>query len=183
MPTEDMTFYAVFEEEKQPEIKPDISIRNFVNSRTVDYRTTISRFEEQYKTSQETIKEKDNVIESLREEYKNYISERDATIEYQAAIIIDKDDKNIALQDELNRYKNKEQVEQKKKQRQKKRILFIWNIFWKLSLLFGVAYFAFFLNKKLDFKPLSYLVGVVDVVGVILVILQIIKKSKEKYLN
>lgn len=142
----------------------------------------LSRIEEQYKTSQETIKEKDNVIESLREEYKNYISQREATIEYQAAIIIDKDEKNNALQDELNRYKNKEEVEQKKKQRRKKRILFIWSIFWKLSLLFGVACIAFFLNKKLDFKPLSYLVGVVDVVGVILVLLQIIKKSKEKYL-
>ena len=42
MPAKDMTFYAVFEEEKQPELKPDISIRNFVNSRTVDYRTTIT---------------------------------------------------------------------------------------------------------------------------------------------
>ena len=42
MPAEDMTFYAVFEEEKQPEIKPEASIRNFVNSRTVDYRTTIT---------------------------------------------------------------------------------------------------------------------------------------------
>ena len=42
MPAEDMTFYAVFEEEKQPEINPDISIRNFVNSRTVDYKTTIT---------------------------------------------------------------------------------------------------------------------------------------------
>ena len=42
MPAEDMTFYAVFEEEKQPELKPDISIRNFVNSRIVDYRTTIT---------------------------------------------------------------------------------------------------------------------------------------------
>jgi hypothetical protein len=143
----------------------------------------LSRIEEQYKTSQETIKEKDNVIESLREEYKNYISQREATIEYQAAIIIDKDEKNNALQDELNRYKNKEEVEQKKKQRRKKRILFIWNIFWKLSLLLGLACIAYFLNKKLDFKPLSYLVGVVDVVGVILVLLQIIKKSKEKYLN
>lgn len=42
MPAEDMTFYAVFEEEKQPEIKPEVGIRNFVNSRTVDYRTTIT---------------------------------------------------------------------------------------------------------------------------------------------
>jgi hypothetical protein len=42
MSAEDMTFYAVFEEEKQPEIKPEVGIRNFVNSRTVDYRTTIT---------------------------------------------------------------------------------------------------------------------------------------------
>ena len=41
MPAEDMTFYAVFEEEKRPEIKPEVIIRNFVNSRMVDYRTTI----------------------------------------------------------------------------------------------------------------------------------------------
>ena len=42
MPAEDVTIYAVFEEEKQPEIKPEVSIRNFVNSQTVDYRTTIT---------------------------------------------------------------------------------------------------------------------------------------------
>ena len=42
MPTEDMTFYAVFEEEKQPEKKPEVGIKNYFNSRTVDYRTTIT---------------------------------------------------------------------------------------------------------------------------------------------
>ncbi len=35
-------FYAVFEVEKQSEIKSEVSIRNFVNSLMTDYRTTIT---------------------------------------------------------------------------------------------------------------------------------------------
>ncbi len=48
MPAKDMSFYAVFEENKQPddkpteEIKPLIDIRSFEYACTIDYRTTIS---------------------------------------------------------------------------------------------------------------------------------------------
>lgn len=42
MPAEDMTFYAVFEEIQEPVIKPSVSIKNYVNVRTIDYKTTIT---------------------------------------------------------------------------------------------------------------------------------------------
>lgn len=42
MPAKSLTFYAVFEEKKQLEITPSVSIRNFINSRTVDFKTTIT---------------------------------------------------------------------------------------------------------------------------------------------
>ncbi|MBR6939365.1 MAG: InlB B-repeat-containing protein, partial [Clostridia bacterium] len=48
MPAKDMTFYAVFEEVKQPDdnppeaINPSVDIRNFAYTCTVDYRTTIT---------------------------------------------------------------------------------------------------------------------------------------------
>ncbi|MCR5523490.1 MAG: InlB B-repeat-containing protein [Clostridia bacterium] len=48
MPAKDMTFYAVFEEVKQPDdnppeaVNPSVDIRNFAYTSTVDYRTTIT---------------------------------------------------------------------------------------------------------------------------------------------
>ena len=48
MPAKEMTFYAVFEEVKQPDdnppeaINPSVDIRNFAYTSTVDYRTTIT---------------------------------------------------------------------------------------------------------------------------------------------
>ena len=48
MPAKDMTFYAVFEEVKQPDdnppeaINPSVDIRNFAYTCSVDYRTTIT---------------------------------------------------------------------------------------------------------------------------------------------
>lgn len=42
MPAYDLNFYAVFEENTKADMAPIIEIQNYVNSRTVDYKTTIT---------------------------------------------------------------------------------------------------------------------------------------------
>lgn len=42
MPAKSLTFYAVFEEKKQFGKIPSVNIRNFITSRTVDFKTTIT---------------------------------------------------------------------------------------------------------------------------------------------
>ena len=42
MPAKDISFYAVFDEIQEPVITPSVSIKNYTNVRTVDYKTTIT---------------------------------------------------------------------------------------------------------------------------------------------
>ena len=42
MPAKDMSFFAVFEKIQEPAITPSVSIKNYTNVRTVDYKTTIT---------------------------------------------------------------------------------------------------------------------------------------------
>ena len=141
----------------------------------------LSRFEEQYKNTQEALKAKEELIASIKEESAQIISEKDATIESQNENLKKKDDENAILQEQLNEYKRREEEIQRKKNKRKNILLFAWNIIWKLSIIAVIAVTAIILEKKYNCHVFSIIVAIIDVIGAIASIILIFKKDKEKY--
>lgn len=141
----------------------------------------LSRFEEQYKSNQESLKERDALIESIKESTSITISEKDATIESQKEEIREKNDENAKLRDELERIHRREADESEIKRKRKNKIRFIWSIAWKLLTLISISALALYLENKYEIKIIRYILSAVDAVGVFFTLWIALKKDKEKY--
>ena len=90
----------------------------------------LSRFEEQYRWTNNRLQEKEALLDALRQSTDQTISERNAKIANQETIIKDKDAENRRLQEQLSEYKRQNEAQKAKKEKKKYRLLFIWGIEW-----------------------------------------------------
>lgn len=170
----------------------------------------LSRYEEQFKSNQNALKEKDEVIESLKADTQKTISEKDATIASQEGIIKEnakiiealkadtsekdaailskdtiikgKDDENAKLAEKLKEYQNKEAAAARNRELQKNRWKFAWSIIWKIIILGVLTWVAIVLENKYQSKIPMYFSAGVNVLGVAFTLWSALKKDKEKYL-
>ena len=128
----------------------------------------LSRYEEQFKNNQNALKEKEDVIKSLKADAQKTISERDATIASQQGIIKKKDDENSDLRDQLREYQRIEEARARKKECWKNVAKFAWNIIWKVSVIAILTAIVIVCDKQFNFTipPLVY--TIVDALGLII---------------
>ena len=142
----------------------------------------LSRIEEQYITSQNSIKEKEKLIESIKKEHDFEILEKEATIKSQASIISDKEKETNALIDELNVYRRKEEKSQRKKQKAKNILLFAWSILWKIIIVTALCGILMFIEKRSDhIKPFKYIPLAIELIGIFISVISTVKKDGSKY--
>lgn len=143
----------------------------------------LSRYEEQVKKNQEDLKEKDDVIESLKADAARKLTEKDETIAAQANAIKDSSEENALLRDELNRYHRQEAEALRKKNRRRNILRFIWSIIWKLGVLAGITALAIYLESKCNSKIPMYISMGVNAAGVLFTFWSALKRDKERYLK
>ena len=143
----------------------------------------LSRYEEQIKKNQKELKEKHDVIESLKAETERRLSEKDETIAAQANVIKDSSEENALLRSELNKYHQQEEEALRKKSHRRNILRFIWSIGWKLGVLVGITVLANYLENKYNSKIPTFISMAVDLVGLILTLFSAVKRDKEKYLK
>ena len=143
----------------------------------------LSRYEEQVKKNQKNLKEKEEVIESLKADAERKLFEKDETIAAQANAIKDSSEENALLRDELNKYRQQEAEALRKKNRRRNILRFIWSIAWKLCVLAGLIVLAIYLESKCNSKIPMYISMGVNAVGVIFTLWSALKRDKEKYLK
>ena len=143
----------------------------------------LSRYEEQIKKNQKELKEKHDVIESLKAETERRLSEKDETIAAQANAIKDSSEENALLRSELNKYHQQEEEALRKKSHRRNILRFIWSIGWKLGVLVGITVLAIYFENKYNSKIPTFISMAVDLVGLILTLFSAVKRDKEKYLK
>lgn len=143
----------------------------------------LSRYEELFNNSQNALKEKEALVETIRTEAVKEMFEKDATIASQENVIKEKDDENTMLRNELDVYHRKESDFAKKKERRKNIWRFVWSIIWKVALIAMITSAVVVCEKIFNITIPVYVYAVVDVIGLIAVFLRILKKDKEKYLG
>lgn len=143
----------------------------------------LSRYEEQVKKNQRDLKEKGKVIENLKADSERKLSEKDETIAAQATVIKDSSEENALLRTELNKYRQQEAEALRKKKHRLNIILFILSIVWKVVVLIVITALAIYLESKLGSKIPMYISMVVNAVGVIFTLLDVLKRVKERYLK
>ena len=142
----------------------------------------LSRYEEQFKNNQNSLKEKEKLIESLNVDTQKKISEKDATIASQMDIINEKENENTILRNELAEYHRKEIAAAKKKEQRKNIWRFVWSIAWKVLAIGVLTVLAIFLESKYNSKIPTYISIALDTIGVIYTFWTALKKDKKKYL-
>ena len=143
----------------------------------------LSRFEEQYKKSQNDLKEKDEIIDNLTADAKRQLSEKDETIAAQATIIKDSSEENALLLGELNKYRKREADALRIKKRRRNIRRFVWSIVWKLGILAGITVLAIYLEAKCNSKIPMYISMGVNAVGAIYTLWSALKKDRERFLK
>lgn len=143
----------------------------------------LSRYEVQFKANQKSLKERDALIEIIKEDTSKTITEKDATIESQKELIQEKNDENAALRGQLYEIRRKEAEAMQRKKKRINKFRFIWSITWKLLILIAISIFAVYLENKYEIKIILYVLSVVDAVGVFFTLWIALKKDKEKYLG
>lgn len=141
----------------------------------------LSRFEEQFKSNQDALKEKDDIIELLKSKAHRELSEKDATITTLADIINEKDAETIKLRSELTEYQLKEKENAREKERNKRRFRIIRKNILKFILLLLLIYSVKYLEETFNFTIPSYLYTVSDIVAFIVLIINTIKNIKNEY--
>ena len=142
----------------------------------------LSRYEEQFKSNQNALKEKDEVIESLKADTQKVISEKDATIASQEGIIKQKDDENTELRGKLEEYRRKEEKAARKKERRKNRWKLAWHIFWKISIIAVFTAIVVVCEKRFNFTIPAPVYTVVNALGLLALFWSDIKEARQKFL-
>ena len=141
----------------------------------------LSRFEEQYRWTNNRLQEKEALLDALRHSTDQTISERNAQIASQETIIKDKDAENRRLQEQLSEYKRQNEAQKAKKEKRKYRLLFIWGIVWKLLAVATLTALILFLDHKFNFSIAPYIYGSIDIISVLLVVISEVRKGRKKY--
>lgn len=131
----------------------------------------LSRYEEQVKTAQRSLEEKDLVIETLKE------NQREKEL-----LIKEKDDRNAELERRLDEYEKKESEKKRKKEKRKNLCKFIWSVIWRLAALIVAIVVFIFISKVNGFSMVATaLFSVIELIGFYLFLKQIIHKNWKKY--
>lgn len=143
----------------------------------------LSRYEEKVKKTQSLLEEKDGIINSIKADSVEKISERDATIASQQEIIRGKDNENSELRNQLAEYQRKEADAVKKKKHRKKLLKFICSILFKLIIFIALAVAFAYVEFKLNCRILSVIIAAADIAVLIGSMVQICKSDYRKYLS
>lgn len=141
----------------------------------------LNRYEEQFKSTQKSLKEKEKLIESIKADRDKTMSQKDATIASQADIIKEKNNENKKLRNKLDEYHHKEAEAARKKERRKNIWRFVWSIIWKVLILaiLSALVAILYMNNFIFFACISTVVDFLCVLGTFF---SVFKKDKEKYL-
>ena len=142
----------------------------------------LSRYEEQYKSTQKALEEKEALIEAIYTTTNRQISERDAQISSQENIIKSKETENKELRNELEYYHREKEALIAKKERRKNRMKFAWSVIWKTIVLAVITTIAVIIDRNCS-KTIGTISFVVDFFGIILTLWTVLKKDRAKYLS
>lgn len=142
----------------------------------------LSRYEEQFKNAQKALKEKDELVETIRADATKRIAEMDATIASQGSAIKEKDDENAKLRETIEAYKRRDDVVAKKKESRKMKRKFRLSIAFRLLLIAFITGIIIALKRLFSFDIPTYVYAVIDALAVVVAFRDDIKALKQKYL-
>lgn len=137
----------------------------------------LSKYEERVKSDRKALQEKEKLIEDIKAESAQKISENEALIISQKGIIESQENENSKLRSELAAYHRRDDEKKQKIAIAKNILLLIWSIVWKLVLIAILTVIA----VKCEIPV--YIFTIVDAAGVFLTFRTAIKKDVEKYLR
>ena len=141
----------------------------------------LSRYEEQVKKTQTLLEEKEVVIESLKADTEQKISEKDATIALQKETIRGKSNENDELRSKLEEYQRKEIAIIKKKEHRQNISKFVWSILRKFIFVIFLSAVIIYVEFKLEWRILSVILTVADIIAFIGFVVKVIKNDYKKF--
>lgn len=111
----------------------------------------LSRYEEQFKNAQKALKEKDELVKTIRADATKRIAEMDATIASQGSAIKEKDDENAKLRETIEAYKRRDDEVAKKKESRKRKRKFRLSIAFRLFLIVFITGIIIALKRLFSF--------------------------------
>jgi len=149
---------------------------------TMDFSPAfLSKYEERVKQDRNNLEEKEKLIEALKVENAQKLSERDATIASQVDTIRGKEDENADLRAQLNEYQRKESQANQRKLFWKNIALFTWSIIWKISIVAAISMAIMWCEKHFDSDLPPLIFAIIDAIGLVVVAWSTVKVAKEKY--
>ena len=141
----------------------------------------LSRYEEQVKKTQSLLEEKEGVIESLKADTAQKISEKDATIASQEETIRGKSNENDELRNKLEEYQRREAAIIRKKERRKNISKFVLRILCKLFVIILLAVAFVYVEFKLECRILSVIIAVADIIMLVSSAIKTVKNDYKKF--
>lgn len=141
----------------------------------------LSRYEEQVKKTQSLLEEKEGVIESLKADTAQKISEKDATIASQEETIRGKSYENDELRSKLEEYQRREAAIIRKKERRKNIRKFVLSILCKLFVIILLAVAFIYVEFKLECRILSVIIAVADIIMLVSSAIKTVKNDYKKF--
>ena len=180
--TEDQLAARIVTLRNKPKLPEELEEENIDDS--MDFSPDfLCRYEEKVKESQRNLYEKEELIKKIKADSDKRLSDKDVTIASQADTIKAKESENIQLRSELDEYHRKDAKQAQKKERRRSWLRFAWSIIWKLLIIAGVAFLAFFCKFKLESELLTYTFATIDAANVAFSLWCILKKDRDKYLS
>lgn len=142
----------------------------------------LNRYEEQFKSTQNSLKEKEKLIELMKADTERKMSEKDAKIASQVDIIKEKENENTELRNQIDEFNREKANETKKKEHRKNIWRFVWSITWKVLILAAITALAIVLENIYNSKIPTYISVIFDFFGIVYTLWGAVKKDKAKYL-
>ena len=141
----------------------------------------LTRYEEQFKHTQNSLKEKEEIIESIKADNQKVMSKKDATISQQETIIQEKDKENDRLRGELKIYQDKEAEIKRKKDRRKRKLKCVWYIIQRFLLVVVLTAIVIAIQKIFKVTIPPVLSTIIEILGIIGSCHNEIKKAIQKF--
>ena len=141
----------------------------------------LSRFEEEVKETKALVKEKERIIEDLKEQKRSDLQKKDEIIAERDRVIEIEREEKLVMAAELDAYHKKEEQANQKKAKAKCVIRFLWSILWKLLVITLITVIAIFIEKSIDSNLILYIVAAIDILGIGYTVLSAVKKDYTKY--
>ena len=128
---------------------------------TSDY---VYRFEQEINENKNALQEKEKEIEIIKKQNQIIVKQKDDIISEKNLEIEKQNKENEALTFELKKYKEKEELQQKTKEKKKRILKISWSIIWRVILVLLITFLTIIAYKN-EKDALTMFLAITDILG------------------